>query len=160
MIRVKKRDREELRRMRAKLDGARGEGVANHNQSLVFFGAGGTTLPRDVATIGCWAFVTGATRDGSNWRWTYQVKRAKKTGAGYQGTWDVRPNAPTWTAYATVESKNTTTGRLGNGVNVADLGSCSVQPFQSNYPVWVRPVPIGNGVIELWFEYANGVSKT
>jgi hypothetical protein len=149
----------ELRRIRNKVDSIRGDGVTNHPDKITIASVRGAGSSDNKLRQGFWAIIQSSTRDGSNWRWFYKVREAYKSATGYgAGKW-VQIEATDLDAFNATEMNNGTSGRLGNGVNVADLGTCVVQPCPNGTPVWVRFVGVAD-TTELQFEFANGVSKT
>lgn len=109
------------------------------------------------------ARITGSTRDGSNWRWTYSFTEVAKTAAGYGGWTDVSGGRTgTDTLYNLTEDQNGASGKLGNGVTVVS-GSTPIadttitpQPIPTGTRVRVWPVGIG-GAVEYWCQVENGL---
>lgn len=83
------------------------------------------------------AIVLSSTRDGANWRWSYEFAEVLCEEDGYDA-WATKTNGRTGTAYNRVEDINGTSGLLGNGVNLANLPP-GIEP---------TPVPI-NSIIEV-----------
>ena len=98
-------------------------------------------------------------------QWTYTIQRAYKSAAGYGAAkWTAHGSA--LTAYNAAENINSTSGRQGNGIDVAHLDidadltdDFDFYPIQMGTPVLVRPVPVA-GEVEYWIMGAgmpNGV---
>lgn len=103
------------------------------------------------------AIVTGASRDGSNWRWTYTVKRATKATASWGG-WTALTGADSLTAFNRAEAINTSSGMLGIGVTVGKIpAGFELQPIPTNTPIVIDAVSVAGGAIEWWFYAANGI---
>ncbi|MEM9752565.1 MAG: hypothetical protein AAF916_04190 [Planctomycetota bacterium] len=64
------------------------------------------------------AIIQSATKDGSNNRWTYSVKRARVDNSGAWPTLTAYGDA--FDAYNLVEINNGSTGIMGGGVNLGD----------------------------------------
>lgn len=108
------------------------------------------------AAEGFWVIITAATKDGSNFRWTYTWSEAEKTATGFSG-WAAKSGGLTGSAYNTVEYANGASGAFGNGVNSTNLtGTFELKPVPTSQPVFVRPVAVGS-TTEYWFSYENGV---
>jgi hypothetical protein len=86
--------------------------------------------------------ITGATRDGANWRWVYTGIIQAKGSPGYGGWGDA--DAVTHTLYNEAENGNGSTGTYGNGVNQSDLNIAN-QPtgFQQPGTYAIRQIPVG-----------------
>lgn len=67
---------------------------------------------------GYWKVVS-ATQDGSNMRWSYELRKQQWTGDSGYGSWEDVPDLPTLTpCYNTLENGNGATGLMGNGVTL------------------------------------------
>jgi hypothetical protein len=109
-----------------------------------------------------YAKITGSSMDGAN-RYKYTWAEVVKSTDGYGG-WTERINGRVGTAengyYARnwIEDMNAGTGTLGNGVAVSSLvGTFALKPAPVNTLVQLIPVRTGEGSIEYWFSYENGV---
>jgi len=137
--------------------GLSGSGVRN--------GPGGITIESDTvrrrrnATVKDRIIVrvSGNTRDGSNWRWTYNFTEVVKTAAGFGG-WTDRSGGRTGTGTLRnlIEDQNLTSGQLGNGVTVANLGTLTPQPIPTGTRIEVWAEVVGSAT-EYWCQYENGV---
>lgn len=113
------------------------------------------------------AVVTASTAANSNptTQWTYTIQRATKAAAGY-GSAAWTGDGTNLTAYNAAENINSTSGRQGNGIDVANLDvngddtdDFAFYPIQVGTPVLVREV-VYSGATELWIMGAgmpNGV---
>jgi hypothetical protein len=110
---------------------------------------------QQVSDSGFFAKLTGNSRDGGNWRWTYQFQEVSKTTAGFGG-WTPLGGGRSGSAFNTLESLNGASGILGNGVNTANLGNLTPQPAPTGFVVRMYPVLVGS-VPEYEFEYCNGI---
>ena len=122
--------------------------------------AGPTPPPRRTGDYSVWGKITGAARDGSNWRWTYQFAEAYKAGKGLAAGWATTPGGATGEAYNGAEAANGATGLLGNGVTTANLDGTAIQPQPVPAGVVVRLTwtPFGlAGEGEWWFTTMNGL---
>jgi hypothetical protein len=104
--------------------------------------------------------VTGNTRDGTNWRWTYNFTEVIKTAAGFGGWTDKSGGLTgTGTLRNLIEDQNGTTaggGVLGNGVDVDNLGTFEPQPIPTGTRIEIWAVSVA-GATEYWCQYENGV---
>ena len=114
-----------------------------------------------------WAIVQSSTPQNSDptTQWTYTVRRAIKTSTGY-GAAKWTTNSTDLTAYNAAENINSTSGRQGNGIDVANLDidgdevdDFGFYPIQNGTPVFIVAVPVAT-TIEYWIIGAgvpNGV---
>lgn len=104
------------------------------------------------------ARITGSTRDGSNWRWTYDFVESEKTSTGYDG-WEDVTDGITGTAYNRAEAINGTAGLMGNGVNIDTLpDGFEMQPIPDDTPVRLEAIIVnGETELEWWFSMPNGI---
>ena len=109
------------------------------------------------------ARISGNTRDGSNWRWTYSFVQVEKTAAGFGGWTDKSGGLTgTNTLRNLIEDQNGTTaggGVLGNGVDVDNLSGLTPQPIPTGTRIEIWPVTVG-GATEWWCQYENGIDGT
>ncbi len=138
--------------------------VAAHNSGgLDLTGPRRRGNPVSGAAVGFWAVVQSSSPENSDptTKWIYTCKRGSKATAGYgSSAWSV--TGDTFTAYNPAENINATTGRQGDGIDVANLtGSFAFYPIQPNTPVIVRLVTVADdGSAEYWIVGAgmpNGV---
>lgn len=107
--------------------------------------------------------ITGNTRDGSNWRWTYSFTEVIKTTTGWSG-WTDKSGGRTGSnnLYNLIETQNGTTaggGVLGNGVDVDNLGGLTPQPIPTGTRIEIWAERFGTNV-EYWCQYENGIDGT
>ena len=114
-----------------------------------------------------WARVTGATRDGSDWAWSYDTEQVYQSAPGRgPDKWtaveggiacsSTDANLPT--ARNTVEEINGASGVTGGGVNVDNLpGTYQLQPVPVGTPVLMRLTYADGTTVEYRFTTPNGV---
>lgn len=100
------------------------------------------------------AIITGNTAQNSNptTQWTYTAKRAYKNATGYGATkWT--QIGETITCFNCAENINSTSGRQGNGIDVANLDvdddgtrDFEFYPIPNDIPVLVLVIPVGSSV--------------
>lgn len=99
-----------------------------------------------------WVKITAASRDGSNFRWTYTAKLVMRTATTFGAWTEITGNL---TAFNSLEQMNGSSGVMGNGVNTADLADTGLE---------LQAAPIGAIIrasfeFDAWiFEYANAIS--
>lgn len=107
--------------------------------------------------------VSGNSRDGTNWRWTYSFVQVEKTAAGFGGWTDKSGGLTgTNTLRNLIEDQNGTTaggGVLGNGVDVDNLSGLTPQPIPTGTRIEIWPVAVA-GTTEYWCQYENGIDGT
>jgi hypothetical protein len=103
------------------------------------------------------ALITGASRDGSNWRWAYSVAEAHLTGDGW--TWAALDGGRTGTAYNRVEMINGATGMTGLGMSYPDdFNGLTPAPIPNGVPVRVEVYSDTAGAVRWWFSETNGLA--
>lgn len=111
---------------------------------------------------GRWFRITAATKDGTNYRWTFTAKIQEKTGAGWSGWTDSATDTANYTLYNGTEVPNGSTGTFGNGVSSTNLvGLYAVVPLGVGARVKAWPVTYvdgeGNTQTEWWFSLVNQI---
>jgi hypothetical protein len=105
--------------------------------------------------------IQSSAKDGSNFRWRYQVQQAVKSGLEWAG-WTVATGAQSVTAYNFNEVKNGAAGTFGNGMQSSDFAGTLFQlvPLPNGTPVKCRRyiVQDGSGMVEWWFEDPSSAS--
>lgn len=103
--------------------------------------------------------VVSYTSAGTN-QWEYTVTQEVKNTAGYGGWVDSHNGLDEQVAYNRSEENNSGSGRQGNGVDVANLGSCTIQPIPVGTHVDVLPFTLADGTVEYWIMgQPNGVDE-
>jgi hypothetical protein len=107
-----------------------------------------------------YARISASTQDGTNLRWKYSWVELTLTTGGYGG-WTDKTNGRSGTsnAYNLSEDINGTSGMLGNGVTVANLGTCHLKPAPTGAKVMLRAVVAADSSTTYWFSYENGVDS-
>jgi hypothetical protein len=106
--------------------------------------------------------ISGATQDGSDWRWTYTMVEQEKSAAGYEG-WTTVSGGETITAHNYAEEDNGASGLMGNGVEVDSGGlipgtAVSIKPIPTAKGVHrVYQVQALSGEVEYWFRADNAM---
>lgn len=147
-----------IERLSRKLDGIRGPGVTHTPTGITI-----APPPRKTVTAAgggddaFYARVSGSTKDGTNFRWSYDFVEVVKTSAGF-GTWNDMTGGRTGTLRNLLEDQNGESGLMGNGVNTANLtGTFALQPIPTGTRVRVEVVEVTGVNPEYWTSYENGV---
>lgn len=130
----------------------RGRGVSNGPAGITINPPMPAQRPAIMPDTGDWYVITGATRDGANFRWTYDVKVALPP-TGSAVAWDQIGEESE--AINTIEIMNGASGLMGNGVDTADLAGTALELQRAPDGAIVRCFNSGRW---LAFEYVNSIS--
>jgi hypothetical protein len=141
--------------------------VGHDTQPVVTLGPGaGSTAAVGEAIIH--ARITGATRQGTAFKWVYSAWLTEKAagGAGYGG-WATKGGENSITLYNLAEDMNDSSGLMGNGVDTANLAGTGLHlmpiPTGRDVRVWRVSVPTTPGqlggpvTMEYWCDVNNAI---
>lgn len=101
--------------------------------------------------------ITSYTVNATN-QWNYNFTQQHKQTAGYGGWVDDPKGLEDHPCFSRAEDNNSGTGRQGNGVDVANLGDCEIQPIPVDTQVDLLPEILPDGKVEYWIIAAyNGI---
>jgi len=148
------------------VNGRNGNRLVDAINAMIPPGSHGQIHADDQSPRRIMAWITGNTRDGSNYRWKYSWQQIAKTAAGYGGNWGAVTDGYSGSstdpscAYNRLEDINTTTGGTGAGVVIESLTASgyALGPVQNNVPVMIDVVILSDGTTEYWFSAPNSIT--